>query len=83
MEIQQKGSKTLAAYIHYIKTAAKQCAFTMALWQSTFLLKGLEMHPLSHLTYMKDPQTLAEVIRLVAHQLTANTNTFYHQYDVW
>ena len=44
MEIQQKDNKTVAAYIHHFKTAAKWFILTMTLLQSTFLLKDLGMH---------------------------------------
>ena len=49
---------------------------TTTLWQSAFLLKALGMHPIALKIYENDPQTLAEVIRLVemlsaVHQLTA------------
>ena len=39
MEIQQKGSETITAYVHCFKTAPKQCALTVTLQPSTFLLK--------------------------------------------
>ena len=67
MEIQQKNNETLAAYIHHFKTAVKQCAFNNDTVVVCIFVKGLQDAP--HTTaakiYEKDPQTLAEVIRLV------------------
>ena len=77
MEIQQKDSETPAAYIHYFKTAGKQCTFDNGTAAICIFVK--ELWDTSTITAKKserDPQTLAEVIRLVekvhvAHQLTA------------
>ena len=46
MEIQQKDNETLAAYIHHFKQQQRNVFMTMTLWQSTFLLMALGMHPL-------------------------------------
>ena len=73
MEIQQEDNETLTTYIH--PQQLSDMLLTMTLQQSPSLLKALEMHPPSQLRYEKNPQILAEVIRLVenisaAHQLT-------------
>ena len=41
MEIQQKDNKTLAAYIHHFKTAAKQCTFDNGPASIHIFVKGL------------------------------------------
>ena len=77
IEIQQKDNETLAAYIHHLKTAAKQCAFDNDNVVVCIFVKGLRDTPnITSKIYEKDPQTLTEVIQLVeklsaAHQLTA------------
>ena len=77
MEIQQKDIEALTAYIRHSKTAAKQCTFDSDTAQSEFSLKDFEMQTMPQLKFTKkDPQTLAEVIRLVeklnaAQQITA------------
>ena len=45
MEIQQKDKETLAAHIHHIKTAAKQCAFGNATVAICIFVKGLRDAP--------------------------------------
>ena len=66
MEIQQKDNETFATYIYHFKTAAKQCAFDNDTVAISIFVKG---HQDAHINitkiYKKDPQTLAEVIRLV------------------
>ena len=82
MEIQQKENDTLAAYIHHFKTAAKQCAFDNDTVTICISVKGLRDTPIITAKICeKDPQTLAEVIRLVeklnaAHQITATLTPF-------
>ena len=77
MEIQQNDNEALAAYIHHFKTAAKQCTFDNDTAAIHICVKGLQdAHTTITQIYKKDPQTLAEVIRLVeelyaAQQLTA------------
>ena len=77
MEIQQQDNETVAVYIHHFKTVAKQCAFDNDTMAICIFVKGLQDAPtIATKIYEKDPQTLAEVIRLVeklneAHQLTA------------
>ena len=77
MEIQQKDNETLSAYIHCFKMAAKQCAFDNDNVAICTFVKYLRDAPIiTSKIYEKDPQTLAEVIRLVeklsaTHQLTA------------
>ena len=77
MEIQQKDNDTLAAYIHWLQTAAKWYAFDNETVAICIFIKHLRDEPtITSKIYEKDPQTLAEVIRLVeklsaAHQLTA------------
>ena len=77
MDIQQKDNETLATYIHNFKTAESNVLLTMTLQQSVFLLKALGITPpIASKIYEKDPQTLAEFIKLVeklsaAKQLTA------------
>ena len=87
MKIQQKDNKTLAAYIHHFKTAAKWCAFdndSAAIW---IFVKGLrDALTIASKIYEKDPQTLTEVIRLIEKLSTpidSYTNSFYSQYDIW
>ena len=76
MEIKQKDNESLAAYIHCFKTAAKQYAFDNDTVAIHTFVKGLrDKTTITPKIYEKDPQTLAEVIRLVenlstAHQLT-------------
>ena len=61
---------------------------SMTLCQST-VFKGLQDAPsITTKIYEKDPQTFAEVIRLVvklnaAHQTNSHTDTLPSQYDVW
>ena len=68
--------RTLGAYIHCFKTAAKQCAFYNNTAAIHIFVKGLRDAPAITAKIYEDAQTLAEVIRLVeklnaAHQLTA------------
>ena len=66
MEIQQKDNETLAGYIHHFKTTAKQCTFGSDTVTSHIFVKGLwDVHITTAKIYEKDPQALAEVIRLV------------------
>ena len=53
MEIQQKGNETLAAYIHHLKIAAKQCAFENNTAAIRILLKDFRMHTLLQLNFTK------------------------------
>ena len=77
MDIQQKDNETLAAYFHHFKTAAKSCAFDNDTAAIHIFVKGLGDAPtIASKIYEKEPQTLAEVIKLVetlsaAQQLTA------------
>ena len=77
MEIQQKDNETLAACIHCFKTAARWCAFDNDTVAIHIFVQDLRQAPnITAKIYEKDPQTLAEGIRLVekisaAHQLTA------------
>ena len=72
-----KDNETLAAYINYFKTGAKQCAFDNDTVAICIFVRGLRDAPtIAFKIYEKDPQTLAEVMRLVeklraAHKLTA------------
>ena len=89
MEIQQKGNKTLAAYIHHFKTAARWCAFDNDNMALCNFVKGLRDVPtITSKIYEKDPQTVAKVIRLVEKLSTSTptdsyANSFHSQYDVW
>ena len=66
MEIHQNDKETLSAYIHHFKTEAKQCAFDNDTVAICIFVKGLTDAPaIVSKIYEKDPQTLAEVIRLV------------------
>ena len=82
MEIQQKDNETCTAYVHYFKTAAKQCAFDSDTVAICIFVKGLwNVHTTTAKIYKKDPQTLSEVIRIVekfnaAQQLTAMLTPF-------
>ena len=77
LEIQQKDNETLAAYIHHFKTAVKQCTFDSDTVAMYIFVKGLwDAHTTAAKIYKKDPQSLAEVLRLVeklsaVQQLTA------------
>ena len=77
MEIQQKDNETLAAYIHCFETTTKQCTFNSDTAAIYIFVRGLwDVHTTAAKIYEKDPQTLAEGIRLVeklnaAQQLTA------------
>ena len=56
MEIQQKNNETLAAYIHHIKMAAKQCAFDNDTAAICNFVKGLRDAPtIASKMYQKDP----------------------------
>ena len=67
MEIQQKDIKTLAAYIHCFKSAAKQCTFHSDTVAICSFVKGIwDAHTATVKIHEKHPQTLSEVIRLVA-----------------
>ena len=58
MEIQLKDSETLAAYIHHLKTAAKQCTFDNDTVVICIFVKGLwDVHTTTAKIYEKDPQT--------------------------
>ena len=87
MQIQQKDNETLAAYIHHFKIAAKQCTFDNDTVAIHVFVQGLwDALSIAPKIYEKDPQTLAEVIRLVeklsaAQKTNSYTNTFYSQYD--
>ena len=73
MEIQQKDNETLAAYIHHFKRAAKQCSFDNDTAAICIFVKGLrDASIIASKIYEKDPQTLAEVIRLVEKLSTAH-----------
>ena len=82
MEIQQKDNETLAAYVHYFKTAAKQCAFDSDTVGIYIFVKGLwDAHTTTAKIYKKDPQTLSKVIRIVekfnaAQQISAMWTPF-------
>ena len=82
VEIQQKDNETIAAYIHYFKTTAKWCTFDNDTVAIHIFVKGHGDAPtIAPKIYEKDPQTLAEIIRLVeklnaAHQLTATLTPF-------
>ena len=77
MQIQQKDNETLTAYMQCFKTSAKQCAFDNDTAAICIFVKGLwDVHTTTNKIYERDPQTLAEVIRLVeklnaAHQLAS------------
>ena len=68
-------NETLATYIHHFKTAAKWGAFDNDTVAICIFIKGLrDASTIASKIYEKDPQTLAEVIRLIeklsaAHQL--------------
>ena len=75
MEIQQKDNETLAMYIHHFKTAAKQCAFDNDTVAIHIFVKWLWDAPtIAAKIYEKDPQTWAEVIRLVEKLSAVHTN---------
>ena len=62
MEIQQKESKMLAAYIHHFKTDTQRCDFNNDTVTIHIFIKGLkEAHNVAGKVYEKDPQTLSEV----------------------
>ena len=77
MKTQQKDNETLADNIHHYKTSAKWCAFDNDTMAINIFVKDLRFAPtIASKIYKMDPQTLAEVIRLVetfsaAHQMTA------------
>ena len=74
MEIKQKDNETLMAYIHHFKTAAKQCTFDNDTAAIYIFVKGLQyMHTTTAKIYKKDPQTMAEIIRLVEDSMQHNT----------
>ena len=61
-----KKTMTLAVYAHCFKTAAKHCAFDDDTVAICIFVKGLRDTPtMAYKIFEKDPQTLAEVIRLV------------------
>ena len=66
MEIQQKDSETLAAYVHHFKTEAKGCDFNSNTTAICFFHQG----SLGYAQYCrkgvwKESQTLLEVIKQV------------------
>ena len=75
MQIQQKDNETLAAYIHHLtlaayihhfKAAPKQCTFDNDTVAICIFDKGLwDAHTTRAKIFEQDPQTLADVIRLV------------------
>ena len=66
MKIQQKDNKTMAAYIHHFKTPVKQCAFDNETVAICIFVKSLrDTCTIASKIYEKEPQTLAEVIKLV------------------
>ena len=66
MEIQQKDNVTFAGYIHHFKMQLSNVLLTMTLWQFKIFVKGLwDAHTTTAKIDRKDPQTLAESIRLV------------------
>ena len=77
MKIQQKDNETLAAYVHQFRIAARWCAFDNDTVVTCMFVKGLwDAHITTAKTYVKDLQTLSEVIRIVekfnaGQQLTA------------
>ena len=81
MDIQQWERESLAAYIHWFKTKAKQCNFLNDAATIRIFVKGLKnAHGSSTCTYEKGPQTLTDAISEVeklnaAQQLTAMTIT--------
>ena len=90
MEIQQKDNETLAAYVHCLKTAAKECSFDNDTVVIHIFVKVLQdADTTTAKIYEKDSQTLSEVIRTVeksyaAQQLTATLTTsvvFIRSYD--
>ena len=63
MDIQQKGKKSLAAYIHRFKREAKRYNFTDNAATIKIFVKGLKnAHTLATHIYEKAPQTLADAI---------------------
>ena len=44
MDIQQLEKESLAAYVHWLKTEARQCVFTNDTATFKILVKGLKMH---------------------------------------
>ena len=63
MDIQQWEKDSLAAYIHQIKTKAKQCNFTNDTVTIRILVKRLKnTHSLATCIYEKGPQTLTDAI---------------------
>ena len=66
MEIQQRGNKTLAAYVHQFKMEAKRCDFNSDTAAICIFVKGLlDAHNITAKIHEKDPKTLSEVIKLV------------------
>ena len=63
IEIQQKDNETLAAYVHFFKTAAMQCTFDNDTVAIHIFVKGPRDAPtITDEIHEKDLQTLAEVI---------------------
>ena len=77
MDIQQKGNKSLAAYIHHFKREASRCKFDNDAATIRIFITGLKnAHTLATRVYEKVPQSLADAIKEVeklqaAQQLTA------------
>ena len=66
MEIQQRDSEILAAYVHHFKTEGKTCDFNSDTATICIFVKVLwDAHNIMAKIYEKDPQTLLEVIKLV------------------
>ena len=66
MEIQQKDSETLAAYIHRFKKEAKHCDFDSHPAKIRIFLKGLiNSSRIAPSVYKKEPTTIEEAINIV------------------
>ena len=57
MEIQQRDSETLAAFVHWFKTEAKRCDFNSDTVTIHIFVKGLwNVHNTAAKIYEKDPR---------------------------
>ena len=82
MEIQQKDSETLTAYIHRFKKEAKHCDFDSHPAKIRIFLKGLiNSSRITPSVYKKGPTTIEDAIRIVKKISSAQciAASFSHQ----
>ena len=78
MEIQQKETESLAAYIHHFKREASRCKFNNDATTIRIFIKGLRnVHTLATRVYEKGPQSLADAIKEVEKLSSSTTINSY------